>query len=117
MFSEILKASAASDHEKTVWRVSISDCMKKEKVDMRKAKESQQEEEREMHQDIMELFQQQTQTLQTHVNLQVQQSWACLPLQFMENCTAAHPYTLLNIPRGIRGHIPTSTTPTTTREH
>lgn len=48
-------------------------------------RESQQENERKMHQDIMGLFQQ----LKTLMDLQVQPPWAYLPLKSMENSIRA----------------------------
>ncbi|CAM2114024.1 unnamed protein product [Caretta caretta] len=52
VFSEILQASAASDHEQRAWKVNTGDSLDKERVDRRKAQESQQEKEREVHQGI-----------------------------------------------------------------
>ncbi|KAH1175395.1 hypothetical protein KIL84_008269 [Mauremys mutica] len=70
-FSEILQASAASDHEHRAWRMNVADSLEKEKVERRKA---QQEKERERHQDIKEPLWKRTHMLQTLVDLQVQQS-------------------------------------------
>lgn len=56
-----------------------------------------------MHQAIMGLLRQETQMLQTLVDIQGQQAWALLPLQSMENSTAAPPYSPLNSPRRLRG--------------
>lgn len=69
MFREILQANAASDLEQSAWRVNNADCMEKERPDGRKA----QEKKMELHQGIMELLLQQTQMLQTLMDLQVQQ--------------------------------------------
>ncbi|CAM2111609.1 unnamed protein product [Caretta caretta] len=59
MFCEILQASAASDCDQRTWTVTIAlSCnLEKKRADMRKAQESQQEKESEMHQGIMGLFQ------------------------------------------------------------
>ncbi|KAH1176408.1 hypothetical protein KIL84_021142 [Mauremys mutica] len=103
MFSGILQASAASDCEHSAGRENIANRPEKERVERRKAQEFQQEKDRERHRDIMGLLRQQTQMLQTVVDLQVQQSQAYPPLQSVEDLpTPTH-----NIPRG---HSPISAT-------
>ncbi|CAM2097886.1 unnamed protein product [Caretta caretta] len=72
--------------------MNIADSLEKERADRREAQESHQEKEREMHQDIRELLRQQTQVLQTLFDLEVQQSYACLPLQSMDSISAGPPF-------------------------
>ncbi|EMP40454.1 Thyrotropin-releasing hormone-degrading ectoenzyme [Chelonia mydas] len=100
LFSEILQASAASDSEQRSWKVNIADSIERGRMDRRKAQDS----EREMHQDITGLLRPQTQMLQTLVDLQVQQSWAQLPLQPVENSILVSLYT----PQCIMGQIHTT---------
>ncbi|CAM2117191.1 unnamed protein product [Caretta caretta] len=88
-FQETLQARAASHCEHRAWRVNTADSLEEE----REAQESQQEKDREMHQDIMGLIRHQTQTLQTLVDLQVQQSRARLPLHPTENSILGPSYT------------------------
>ncbi|CAM2104927.1 unnamed protein product [Caretta caretta] len=103
MFSEILQTSAASDYAQRASRVDIADCVEEERADRRKTQASQQEKEREMHQDIMGLFQPQMQILQTLVDLPVHQPGAHIPSQSMENSSITLPYTLPpTIPHGTR---------------
>ncbi|CAM2107623.1 unnamed protein product [Caretta caretta] len=115
MFSEILQAIAASDHEHRAWRMNIADSLEKERVERRKA---QQEKEREMHQDIRELLWKQTHMLQTLVDLQVQQSWTHLPLQPIEDSILGPPYTpppqYFTWQQG-SGHYPYDSTPGDTK--
>ncbi|CAM2111545.1 unnamed protein product [Caretta caretta] len=111
MLNEMLQASAASHREHRAWRKNIVDCLEKERVQRSKAQESQQEKEREVNQDIIGLVRQQTQILRTLVDLQVQQSWARLPLQPIEHSILEPPYPTLNIPCGIRSHCTTPSTP------
>lgn len=110
VFCEILQTRAASDYEQRVLRVYMTNNMKKEWEDKKKAQESQQVKEWEMHQDIMDLLKQQTQMLQTQVVLQVQNprlSPVCSPWRTPWSLLSIPP----NIPCGITGHILTHTTP------
>ncbi|CAM2110786.1 unnamed protein product [Caretta caretta] len=104
VFSEIQQANVASDSEHRAWRMNTEGSLEKERVEKRKAQESQQEKEREIHQDVMGLVRQKTQMLQSLVELQVQPSWARLLLQPIKNSVSGPSCTSLNVLHGIRGH-------------
>ncbi|XP_044842218.1 vesicle-associated membrane protein-associated protein B/C isoform X3 [Mauremys mutica] len=59
-FSKILQANAASDCEHRAWRMNMAASLEKERIERKEAQESQQEKGREMHQDAVKLFSQQT---------------------------------------------------------
>ncbi|KAM7151390.1 uncharacterized protein RBU57_012054 [Macrochelys suwanniensis] len=68
IFNEILQACTALHHEHRAWRMNFADTWRRKEW-RRKAQESQQDKETEMHQDIMRLLRQQTQMLQTLVQV------------------------------------------------
>ncbi|CAM2106142.1 unnamed protein product [Caretta caretta] len=92
IFQEILQASATSKNEIRDWRITLARRMEKERVERRKALESKQEKEWEMHQDTAGRLRKQNEMLRTLVDLQVQQSHAHLPLQPIENSILGPPY-------------------------
>ncbi|EMP32187.1 hypothetical protein UY3_10676 [Chelonia mydas] len=98
VFSEILQASAASDHDQRIWRMNIANYMEKERADGRK--ESQQEEELEFN------------GASLAANMDAADSCgptgSKIPLQSMESSITAPPYIPINISRGIRGRIRTA---------
>ncbi|CAM2095771.1 unnamed protein product [Caretta caretta] len=63
MYNEILQASTAPHCDHRTWRMNIAYSLDKERVERRKAQESQQQKEKELHQDIMGPSKQQTQML------------------------------------------------------
>lgn len=69
--------------------MNLAGNLEKKNMGQRKAQDSQQEKEREVHQDITGVFWQQTQMLQTLVGLQIQQHWSHFSLQFMVNSIQA----------------------------
>ncbi|XP_067420165.1 uncharacterized protein [Emydura macquarii macquarii] len=87
MFQEILKASADLNTKHRAWSITLADSMARDRAERRKA----QEKERDMQQEMLVLHKQQTDMLQTLVDLQVQQSHACLPLQPIVNCFLGPP--------------------------
>ncbi|EMP37964.1 DCN1-like protein 5 [Chelonia mydas] len=92
MFSEILQASAALDREQKAWRGNTADCTE-DRAARRKAQEKEK-------------------MLQTVMDLQVQQSWGCLPLQSKENSIIAPSNDpTLSIPHSIRGPHTLTTPP------
>ncbi|CAM2103732.1 unnamed protein product [Caretta caretta] len=86
-FREIL----ATDQE--CW-ANMTDSMEKGRgEERREAQDSQQDKEREMPQDTMDLLRQQTQMLQTLADLLVQNSWTLQHLQSLMNTMVNAPYT------------------------
>ncbi|CAM2099354.1 unnamed protein product [Caretta caretta] len=85
MFQEMLQACAASENMTRAWRMILGDSMEKERVERKKAWDSKQEKERGMHLDTMGFLRQKTEMLWTLVDLQLQESHACLPLQPIDN--------------------------------
>ncbi|KAH1178788.1 hypothetical protein KIL84_000119 [Mauremys mutica] len=89
VFQEILQASGASDTEHKAWRITLVDRMDRDRVERRKAKEK----ERDMQQEMLALLKQETEMLETLVDLQVQQICARLPLQPIDSCIPGPRYT------------------------
>ncbi|CAM2106732.1 unnamed protein product [Caretta caretta] len=87
MYQEILQASAASENKTGALRITLADSLE-DRVKRRKA----QEKKRDVHQDMFVLLRQQTEMLHTLVDLEVQQSYAHLLLQSIDNSILGQPY-------------------------